>query len=147
MSLFSIPRCRNIVPMANRNFETSLNRPLKSFFKTSRRQILSSQCHSPIKTSLNRLCPSCFIGYPGLRKWVHMAFRHLETSLQRLHQPFFQDIQNTDYLFSGSFAYLKHHLCDFVNTAFFDAWDTGNDFAWHFDTLNIASSTSQKSYF
>jgi hypothetical protein len=31
--------------------------------------------------------------------------------------------------------FLKHHLSAFVQIAFYDAQDTGNEFAWHFDTL------------
>jgi hypothetical protein len=48
---------------------------------------------------------------------------------------FFQDVQKTDYDFSGPFAYLKRHLSYFVKIAFFDARVAENDFAWHFDSL------------
>jgi hypothetical protein len=39
-------------------------------------------------------------------------------------------------VFSGPFAYLKHHLSNFVRLAFFDAQDVENEFAWTFHTLN-----------
>jgi hypothetical protein len=48
---------------------------------------------------------------------------------------FFQDVQKTDYEFSWPFAYLKHHLSDFVKIAFFDIRDAENGFAWHFNTM------------
>jgi hypothetical protein len=63
-----------------------------------------------------------------------MAFRHRETSLHRLHHSFFKTSRR-HYDFLGPFAYLKHHLSDFVKIAFFDARDAENDFEWHFDTL------------
>jgi hypothetical protein len=64
-----------------------------------------------------------------------MAFRHLETSLQRIHKGVFQDVQKADYEFSGPFAYLKHHLNNFVQVAFFLAQVAENELAWPFDTL------------
>jgi hypothetical protein len=38
-------------------------------------------------------------------------------------------------MFSGQSAYLKHHLSDFNQVAFFNARDSENDIAWPFDTL------------
>jgi hypothetical protein len=45
------------------------------------------------------------------------------------------DVQKADYDFQGPFAYLKHHLSDVVQVAFFDAQDGENDLALLFDTL------------
>jgi hypothetical protein len=42
----------------------------------------------------------------------------------------FQDVQLEGYVFSVSFAYLKHHLRDFVQVVFFDSQDAENYFAW-----------------
>jgi hypothetical protein len=64
-----------------------------------------------------------------------MAFRHHERSPHRLHKFVFSDVQKEDYEFQGPFAYLKLHLSDFVQVAFFDAQDAENDFAWPLDTF------------
>jgi hypothetical protein len=45
-------------------------------------------------------------------------------------------VQKADYVFSGPFAYLKHHLNDFTQVAFLDAQDAENEFTWPLDTLN-----------
>jgi hypothetical protein len=37
--------------------------------------------------------------------------------------------------FTGPFAYLKHHLSDFVQVAFFDARNAENNFTWPLDTF------------
>jgi hypothetical protein len=42
----------------------------------------------------------------------------------------FDDVQKADYEFSGPFAYLKHHLSNFVQVAFFNAQDAENEVAW-----------------
>jgi hypothetical protein len=41
----------------------------------------------------------------------------------------FEDVQTEGYLFSGPFAFLKHHLSDFAQVAFFVSQDAENDFA------------------
>jgi hypothetical protein len=64
-----------------------------------------------------------------------MAFQHLEPSLHRLQQSFFYDVRKADYDFSGPFAYLKHHICDFVKIAFFNAQNEENAFEWPFDIM------------
>jgi hypothetical protein len=40
-------------------------------------------------------------------------------------------------LFSEPFAYLKHHLSEFVQVALFNAQDVENEFEWPFDTLKF----------
>jgi hypothetical protein len=37
--------------------------------------------------------------------------------------------------FQGHLAYLKHHLSDFFQVAFFNAQDAENEFVWPLDTL------------
>jgi hypothetical protein len=59
-----------------------------------------------------------FFRYLGCRKWDRMASRQLETSLHRLHQRRFLGVQNVDYEILWSFAYLKHHLSDFIQVDF-----------------------------
>jgi hypothetical protein len=39
---------------------------------------------SLLETAHLRIRPFRFIGCPWIRKWVHMAFRHLQTSLHRI---------------------------------------------------------------
>jgi hypothetical protein len=46
----------------------------------------------------------------------------------------FQDVQKAVYELSGSFAYLKHHLRDFVRRLC-DSQEAENDFAWPFDIM------------
>jgi hypothetical protein len=66
---------------------------------------------------------------------VGMAFRNHETSLHRLHLSAILRRSEGILLFSGPFAYLKHHLSDFIQVALFDAQDTKNDFVLPFVTL------------
>jgi hypothetical protein len=47
----------------------------------------------------------------------------------------FLRLQKEDYEFQVPFAYLKHHLSDFVQVSFFDAKDAENEFAWLFDAM------------
>jgi hypothetical protein len=58
-----------------------------------------------------------------------MAFKHLETSLHDFTKVVFKDVQKVDLEFIGPFAYLKHHLSDFVQVALFDAQEEENEFA------------------
>jgi hypothetical protein len=64
-----------------------------------------------------------------------MAFRHLETSLHRIHQSFFEDVQEIYYEFLETFAYIEHHLIDFIQVTFFDSWDAEKEIAWPIDSL------------
>jgi hypothetical protein len=63
-----------------------------------------------------------------------MAFRHV-ISHHRLYHGRFLNVQKADYEFSGPFAYLKHHIRNFVKVAFLDAQGAENDFARPFVTL------------
>jgi hypothetical protein len=40
-----------------------------------------------------------------------------------------------DYEFSGTFAYLKHHLRNFVQVAFCETQDAENEFEWTLEIL------------
>jgi hypothetical protein len=64
-----------------------------------------------------------------------MAFRHLQTSLHPLHLSRFLRRTEEDYEFSGTFAYLKHQLSNFVQVAFFDTQDAENEFEWTLEIL------------
>jgi hypothetical protein len=86
------------------------------------------------KTSLKQLRSSALFD-TKMWKWVRITFRHLETSLHRLHQSLFQDVQKVECEFSEPFAYLKHYLSNFVQVAFFDSLDAENEFTWPFGTL------------
>jgi hypothetical protein len=44
-------------------------------------------------------------------------------------------MMKADYVFSGQFAYLKHHLGDFMSLASLEAQETENMGVWAFDTL------------
>jgi hypothetical protein len=65
-------------------------------------------------------------------KWHfdNMKRRFIEFTLDT-----FLGVQKADYRVSGPFAYLKHHLSDSVQVAFFDAQDPENEFLCHFDPL------------
>jgi hypothetical protein len=64
-----------------------------------------------------------------IQKMSRRAFRHLDTSLHRLHQSFFKKSRE-HYVYPGLFAYLKHHLIDFVQVAIFDAQLIKNEIPW-----------------
>jgi hypothetical protein len=118
-----------------------------SFFKTCRRQIMSSHGHSPTKNITEATSSKSHFKCPKCRKWVRMDFRHFETWFHRLHQSRFLRRPEEDYEFSRTFAYLKHHLIDFIQIAFFDVQKAQNEFAWTLTPSQIASSTSHKSHF
>jgi hypothetical protein len=116
---FRYRRCIKCVHMAFRHLETSHHCIQKFFFlrrSESRLRVLRA-IRLP-KTSLQRLRPSRFIPCPGCTKWVRMYFRHIETSIRRIHQSRFFNVQKADYEFSGQFTYLKHHLSDMARHFF-----------------------------
>jgi hypothetical protein len=57
-----------------------------------------------------------------------VAFDTLKYHFIDCNKVVFQDVQKAYYEFSGPFAYLKHHLIDFVRVGFVDALDAENDF-------------------
>jgi hypothetical protein len=63
-----------------------------------------------------------------------MAFQHLKKLLYRPPNSFFKTSRR-HYDYSGPFAYLKHHLSEFVKVVSFDAQDAENDFSWPFGTF------------
>jgi hypothetical protein len=58
-----------------------------------------------------------------------MALRTFKYQFVEFKKVGFLDVQKQDYEFLGPFAYLKHHLSDMFQVAFFDDHDAGNDFA------------------
>jgi hypothetical protein len=86
-SHFSIPEMQKIIthgPSTPWNIVSSTSS--KSSLKTCRRQILSSQGHSPIENITSSTSWKSLFRFPRCRKWVRLALRHLETSLHRLRQ-------------------------------------------------------------
>jgi hypothetical protein len=106
-----------------------------------------------------------FFWRPGGRLWVLRPIRLLKHHLSDFEQVVFFDTQNagndfkwssdtlihrfihfTKVVFKTSrrqimtisrpFEFLKHHLCDFVQVAFFDPQDAELDFTWPFNTLD-----------
>jgi hypothetical protein len=64
-----------------------------------------------------------------------MALKLLETSHHRLPQSHFLRHPETDFEFSGPFAYLTHHSRDFVQIGFLKEQKEENAFEWHLDVM------------
>jgi hypothetical protein len=126
-SLFWMPRMQKMSShgLSTPSIIASLT-SIKSHFRTSRKQIMISQGILLLETSISRIRPSRLFGWPGCRKWLCAAFRYLNTSLHRLHQSTFYDVQKSDYELSGPVSYFKCHLCEFFQVAFSDAQDAEN---------------------
>jgi hypothetical protein len=45
------------------------------------------------------------------------------------------DVQKADYVFTGPLAFVKYHLSNFVQDAFFNKHNAENDFALPFDIM------------
>jgi hypothetical protein len=95
----------------------SSNSP-KSFLKTSKRQIISSQVQSP--TLNDRDAENVFV-WP----FENLKHRFIQFTSRILRRP----------EISGPFAFLNHYLSDFVEVSFFYDQDAENMFAWPFDTI------------
>jgi hypothetical protein len=73
--------------MAFRHFETSHHQLHQSrFLKRPAGTLWILRAVRLLKTLLKRLRPSRFFRCLGFRKWVRIVFRHLQTSLHRIHQ-------------------------------------------------------------
>jgi hypothetical protein len=66
---------------------------------------------------------------------LKMSTHRLSTSLHPLHNRRLLGRPEDNYEVSWPFAYLKHHLSDFIQIAFLDAQNVENELEWHFDTL------------
>jgi hypothetical protein len=66
---------------------------------------------------------------------LKMSTHRLAKSLQPPHNTRLLRRPEDNNEISWPFAYLKHHLSDFIQMAFLDAQDVENELEWYFDTL------------
>jgi hypothetical protein len=95
-------------------------------------------CPQPIRLLqplLKRVHPSRLFRCSGSRKCVHIAFRHLETSLRRLPQNSFLKRPKGTYCVLRPNRLLEISLTRIYPSRFFDPQDSEKDFARTFDTL------------
>jgi hypothetical protein len=134
--LFRYPGCRKLFCLAFRHLETTLHRNrLCRLLRCAEGAILSTQGHSPIKTSLKRFHESHFFRFRRCWKWIRMAGRYFETSLHRLRQSRFLRRPECRIWVLRAIDYLKHHLSDFMKGSFFDSRNAENKFAWPIDSM------------
>jgi hypothetical protein len=84
--IFWCPGFRKCFRVAFGLLQTSPSISPKLFFKTSRREIMSSQAIRLHIHHLSDFVQVAIFRFSGCRKCVRMAFRHVETSLHLLHQ-------------------------------------------------------------
>jgi exopolyphosphatase/pppGpp-phosphohydrolase len=100
-----------------------------------------------LKTSLLRLSPNRFFFAQNVENAIEWPFEIMKLRIIDITKVEFEGVQKADYEFSGSFAHLKHHLSDFTQVVSFDAKMQKMYSYGLLTLLNIASSTSSKSFF